>query len=90
MNRYCLSVNAPLEKGSDNQAIASLTQELSSLAQKFGGRGDPTCRSSSTSYERRYLGLVDREHQLEVEVNELKRKYANFARFILVEYILEG
>ena len=91
MNRYCLSVSVPFRKGSDNKTLASLTDELLNLAHEFGGRGDPMCRSSSTTYERRYLGLVDREHQLEVKVNELKKKYSNdLARFTLAEYTMDG
>ncbi len=90
MNRYSLSVKAPFKKDFDNKTtIASLTEELLRLAHEFGGHDDPTCRSSSTSYERRYVGLVDREHQLEVKVNELKKKYPDpIAQFTLVEYTL--
>jgi len=88
MNRYSLSVRAPFKKDLDNKAtIASLTQELLKIAREFGGHSDPTCRSSATSYERRYVGLIDREHQLEIKVNELKKKYSgDLAWFTLAEY----
>ena len=88
MNRYSLSVRAPFKKDFDNKTtVTSLTQELLKLTHEFGGHGDPTCRSSATSYERRYVGLLDREHQLEVKVNELKKKYSgDLAWFTLAEY----
>ena len=91
MTRYSLAVSAPFKTDCDNKAtIVSLTQELLKLVQEFGGHGDPGCHSTAVCYERRYIDLVDRDHQLEAKVDELSRKYFNHgAQFTLVEYTRE-
>jgi len=87
MSRYSLSVSAPLKMGADNKTIALLTDDLTKLADEFGGHVDLTYRSTSTSYRRRHIDLVDRDHLLEGKVRKLKEQYSGaFVMFTFAEY----